>query len=996
MNLLPLIPGRFHATARAARVIALILAVFLVLHSAVPARAQNSGTGTIVGSVTNQATQKVLERATVTVVGTNLSTHTGADGTFRLSGVPAGSQTLQVGYTGLEDAMVTVTVASGAVATASVDLKSDVVQMAAFRVASEAEGNAYAVQQQRNAESQRTVVSADAFGVISDANPGEFLKLMPGIQMDYTGIEPRGLMVRGMETNLNLIMINGNQAAAASSSSTNRTFEFDQITIDNIESIEVFKAAIPSMPANSIGGTVNMITRSAFLQKGRRITATVNLTGNSDDLTTRKTSGPNDKPERKIHPGGSFMFSDSFLGGRLGVVLSLSQVNVNGFGGTAYNTYGNSNALPYVTQYQREDHQNFTRRSGGSLNLDYRVSDTTTAFLRTTLTDHYYEFRNRFIRLNTGTIVGTPTAERVETTGGNSEQNMSFGNKNSDSWSINPGAKHRWDAWTVEYDGSVSRATNHYDYLPWMFGGVTLRNSGVGYILEKDPTRATATKITQTAGADIYNLGNGSYIPVANSIAVGDRSSVDRILAAKGRARRDFNARFPFYVEAGASWQEQKRSRQNPSRQWSYAGPDGIVGNADDTTQANMQQFAEQGYTPNIWFGERGPNAWISPFQLANFYKQVPAAFVENVGNSYDVAFRNNQRVTETITAGYVMANVKFGPVDVLLGTRIEQTEVEAEGAKANNKLATDLGLPVNSLAYHIARLSRTTTTTSYTPDPFKYLHLTWHATKRLQARASHSEAIGRPNFGSILPATTVNATATPVPTVTVNNTGLKPQRSENLDASIEWYPSGSSSFTASWFRKNIKDYIVNNTTPVTVPIPELDIGADLIGYNLISSFNLGRAKIEGFELGGRYQLATLSRWLRGLEIFGNYAQLTKTEGTFVAGAATAVYRQLPNLAPTLWNAGVNYTTPNGKLYLKLLVNSVDDVPQNLTTGQAKDDRIVYDAEIRYTFTERYTLSLAGRNVTEAEEGEHIPGRRSIRTGTGGGTALTLTLSGRF
>ena len=176
----------------------------------------------------------------------------------------------------------------------------------------------------------------------------------------------------------------------------------------------------------------------------------------------------------------------------------------------------------------------------------------------------------------------------------------------------------------------------------------------------------------------------------------------------------------------------------------------------------------------------------------------------------------------------------------------------------------------------------------------------------------------------------------------------------------------------------------------------ELNIGQDLVGLDLASSFNLGRAKIEGYEFGGRYQLAFLPPVLRGLEVFGNFTKLTKTEGNFNAGSAGAVYQELANLAPRLWNLGFTYTTPNGKLYLKLLANFVDDAPVNIVTREYKNARTVYDAEVRYNFSARYTLSLAGRNVTEAEEGQHLFDGRSTRLGTGGGTALTLTLAARF
>jgi TonB-dependent receptor len=339
------------------------------------------------------------------------------------------------------------------------------------------------------------------------------------------------------------------------------------------------------------------------------------------------------------------------------------------------------------------------------------------------------------------------------------------------------------------------------------------------------------------------------------------------------------------------------------------------------------------------------------------------------------------------------MGNVKFGRLDVLAGLRVEQTEVEGEGAIRNDSWVP-AGVGVNTLQGVIARLRRTKATNSYTPDPFKYVHLTYHATDRLQARASYSEAIGRPNFGSILPGNTINDTAR---TVAVNNTTLLPQRSENLDLSVEWYPSGTSSFTAAWFSKDITDYIVNNSFTLSAADPDLELGNELVGYTINTQSNLGRAKIEGFELGGRHRFASLPGWLRQLEVFGNYTRLYKTRGNFVAGSAATVYDRLPNLTDEIWNAGFTYTTPNGKFYFKWLTNYVSDIPRNITgrPQEQSNERLVCDAEIRYNLSSRYTLSLAGRNVLEAEEGGSQL-NRAIRTGTGGGTALTLTLSARY
>lgn len=993
-----------------------LLAAVVLGTLSLPAVAQVAGTGVVAGTVINAGTQKVLERAVVSVAGTDLSTFTLPDGRFRLSGVPAGDHNLVITYAGLEDTTIPVSVRAGETVTAEAALKREgpVLQLDTYTVSAEPEGNAYAVQQERTAETLRNVVSADAFGIISDANPGEFLKLIPGVDMDRTGIEPRGVRLRGMGPNLNLVMINGNQAAAAAGSATNRNFEFDQTTIDNIESIEVYKAPLPSMPANAIGGIVNMVTRSAFLQKGRRVSASVNMTMNSDALTLSKTAGPFDKPSRKVHPGGSSMYSDSLLDGRLGLVFSLSQVNVNGFGpnatrGIAYTGIPAAPA-PYpadlparASSYGRNEHSNYTERTGSSLNLDYKVSDATTVFLRTTFSDHYYFFANRTWNLGFGSAIAPgATPNRVEIlSGGTATQAVTVGDKSSQALTFNPGAKHRFGDWTIEYDYSQSRATNRYDYLPDHdrvtgapnFAAVNAAVTGLGFIVEHPDNGSAVARVTQTAGSDIYDLAN--YRITGTNISTNNRRSVDLVRGAKGRIRKDFVARFPFYVEVGGSIQKQTRSRHQPSKRWTYVGPDGVAGTADDTAGINLMQFAEIGHVPDIGFGQPAPNAWVSPFQLANFYSSNPQAFVLDEAHAYENDFRSNQTVSEKISAGYVMANVKFGKLSALVGARVEQTDIVAHGALQNNA-NVPAGVPVNSLEGMIAKYSRTTTTASYTPDPFKYVHLTYRHSDRLQARAAYTEAIGRPNFGEILPNTTVNETAQ---TITVSNTELLPQRSQSYDLSVEWYPSGTSSFTASWFSKDIKDYINRSSTPITAPIPGLDIGPEYVGYELITSSNLGSAKITGFEIGGRYQFAALRsapEFLRGLDLFANFTHLYKLEGTFNSAEATTVYKKLADNAPYLVNYGFRYMTPNGKWFFELRGNYVGDKPVLINDRPERHtiERLTYDGEIRYKLSPRFTLSLAGRNITTETEGTQEFGLVT-RTGNGGGAAYTLTLNMR-
>ena len=98
-----------------------------------------------------------------------------------------------------------------------------------------------------------------------------------------------------------------------------------------------------------------------------------------------------------------------------------------------------------------------------------------------------------------------------------------------------------------------------------------------------------------------------------------------------------------------------------------------------------------------------------------------------------------------------------------------------------------------------------------------------------------------------------------------------------------------------------------------------------------------------------------------------------------------------------MWNLGLIYTTPDQKFFLSFRANYVDDIPTNISGRPytQTDERLTYDAEVRYSFSTRYTLSLSGRNVTSEWEGGSQMGR-VVRTGNGGGAAITLTLLGRF
>src|SRR4051794_24108079 len=91
----------------------LLLLLASIALMAGPALRAAAADGTITGRVLNSATGDYLAGASVELVGTSISAVTEADGSFRLSHVPAGMREVRAQYTGLNPERRSILVAAG-------------------------------------------------------------------------------------------------------------------------------------------------------------------------------------------------------------------------------------------------------------------------------------------------------------------------------------------------------------------------------------------------------------------------------------------------------------------------------------------------------------------------------------------------------------------------------------------------------------------------------------------------------------------------------------------------------------------------------------------------------------------------------------------------------------------------------------------------------------------------------------------------------------------
>src|SRR5688500_15372944 len=307
-----------------------LIATVLLLGFTVSASAQTAETGNIDGRVLNIGNNRYLNNAKVSVDGTTLTTYTNEFGEFRLTNVPVGQATVRTNYTGLDEAVSTVAVTAGQVAVLNVEMTSvsrygtdKAVVLDTFTVQSqrEYEGDALATNEQRFAPNVKVVMSSDSFGTINEGNPGEFLKYLPGITVDYVAADVRTVSVRGFAPNFTNVYWDGIRMTSSASGSSNRIFEFEQVSINNPSRTEIIKLPTPDFPSDSLAGAVNFVSKNAFERRGAQFNYRLYLNGNDENLTLHKTPGPDSSKNYKILPNIDFDYTLP-VNDRFGIVIT--------------------------------------------------------------------------------------------------------------------------------------------------------------------------------------------------------------------------------------------------------------------------------------------------------------------------------------------------------------------------------------------------------------------------------------------------------------------------------------------------------------------------------------------------------------------------------------------------------------------------------------------------------------------------------------------------
>jgi len=898
------------------------------------------GKGVLSGRVIDRNTGAFLAGATIEIDG-DFVAQVDRDGTFTLRSLSVGPRVVTVSYVGYEARTETTTIAAGETTRIEMVLSPEIIQLQAVIVEGAREGQARAINEQRSATNLRNIVSADAIGNFPDVNAAEALKRLPGISTVRQRGEDRDITIRGAAPDLNAITLDG--VSVLSNQVNGRTVSMDVFPAEQLAGVEIVKSSTPNMDGDSIGGTINLRSKSAFDSSDRVLNA--NAYWQYNELA-----------EQSSYRAG-LTFSDTFGAERgWGLQLSASRAQRKALeettepggwasrsgtaAGAAYNGYAPNNIPFSYVDIKRE-------RTGGSIALERKFGET-----RLYLRVSHNEFverngRPRFVLQNAGSIAAslpvTVEGDRIVNYTSTSLRGQRVVNPREftdTSSTVALGGRTVFNDWTIEAVGAWARGTNHQDSVTgqWQTSGNTTATIDL-----RDSARPL---ITRTAGIDLNDPSAYAF----SQLQIQDRRLRNLEYSFKVDASRTFPfIGHPLKLSTGGKirWSpkrwDQENQQFNSLASGTLALSDSRLGGTYETKAGFLDDLLAFGPT-------------VAPYSFYEFAKGNVSLFTPNAGSTLQNTLAADYYVAEGIYAGYAMGEWTRGPLTILAGLRYERTEVESKAWRQNNGLPTS-----NPARYTWARND------SSFDNVLPGLHLRYAPNKKLVLRASWNNTLSRPAANRISPSLNISTPAVVTDsdriTVTGGNPNLKATESANVDLSAEYYLKSIGLVSAGFFRKQVDGSIYRKTFDGTYEGQP----ARLTVFD-----NAGRATVTGWEFSYQQQLSFLPGPLSGL---GVYANFTMVDSEVVLTEPGRVGEILPlfNQSDELGNLALTYQKYG--LFVRIAHNWRGDYLQAL--GNPGLDQFArgfesYDLLASYKINRRWSLKFEANNLTNGPERQYV------------------------
>lgn len=936
----------------------------LALGASLPSFAFAASVG---GRITAADTGDYIAGARVTILGENLRREAISDsrGEFSAENLPTGTYRVRVSYLSYADTERSATVAGEVRTVLDFTLKGEgAVVLDPFVVEAVAEGQAKAINQQRNSDTILSIISADAAGALPDQTIGQALNRLAGVNV----VDDTDVSIRGADSALNTITLDGiglTTPRAGTGGDETRAFDLSSIPTEMIETIEVYKVLTPDMPANSFGGTVNLKTRSSL--DYRRDVHNASLEYQHDDFRANYPKQPR-----------TYRFTAIFgrkLSERWGVSISANLRQGSTFTESQNLLYYSPGASQVrlvsgltdegMNEIDRQVSFVRSRQYGLNVSLDFQPTRDTRLYLKLNLgaaRDATDTWRARIMGLDS--FDATSTAVRQTGHRARIRYRPLHQEVYNPSMGFNFGGTTKFDSLKVGYQlAETYTVSNLHQRRTGFDQPTTAVQQRYDWTVDRSNVWFPVVRITDRAsGQDIFDRPQDMAL---EAVRYWDWRKADYKVVGRIDAERPFRGRFATLLKAGVNVDDRRRIQSDALQDWAS----GTSSTATTVMAASLLPLSS--YIPQNLFHRAAPTLGAEPNvdSWFDYLKTNRGLFYDrtsSAGNEYSY-FKFNQFVLkERVSSGYLMSTTDFGRLRALGGYRYEYSQGTAiwEGA-ANGR---DVEGSVNY------------------GNHFPGLSLIYNLTNNQKLRAAWSSAVSRPNLTDMIKRNSVaalNPGADPellqTPgTYNIGNPDLKAQRTVNLDLSYELYYQPAGLLSVQAFNKHITGFIYVQSISELRNYRDPASGEVRQGtFTIQQPLNGGLQEVYGLEISWQQNLrnfAALPKVLQGLGLNSTATFLRGKNTTYEQDSAT---RQM---VPVTSNYLISQPSKmyNFQLYwdyrkftARIAVNSRDSFRRTASTRSNLLPIVQINAPLEqwsfkatYRLTRVWGLFASGRNLT--------------------------------
>lgn len=983
--------------------------------SAAPAMqlAQAEMSGSIQGRVADNVADTPLQGAIVEIPALNMSTTVDSEGRYTLTRVPAGSHEVIVRYIGRETQQTAVTVQTNTAAINNFALRREGQAGMAEEIVVYgrmiADAEAAALQRQLAANNVGNVLASDSIGRFPDQNAADALGRVAGISIERDQGQARYVNVRGAPAEFSSVAFNG--VAAPTPSQGGRSARFDTVSNDVIKSIEVVKAVTPDIPADSIGGFINVETNGPFDRPGLNIDAAV-------------ARGINELGGGAIE-NYQLTVSNTFRDDTLGVLFSASQFTTNKVTENVENNWRvESNDEKWPREFDFRNYRLERQNTSFNARVDWRPTETSELylnFLSSSFDDdenrnkHSYDFDDSHfghLRSRSGYDPAISGPERGTILGLGLDADF---NTRTDIQSV----------MTTQLGGSFSVSEIYVDWVGGFNRSRSERGGGSAY-WEYEIPRYRATSDTDPTPRDqsisiTYDYANPDF-PEINvfetafnadgTLALGrqlvgpptdafvfEDVEISETLGQVDDVFLQGDAEFawsPMGISSDLKFGTRLSQRNATLRDTDLEVDEDIESLGIDTSYARILS----GRLPVTTFPQPGAIDFD-----ANKAKERRSVVFEAARQNDMLLTQSNvwgrfYDVDEDVYALYAMNTFHFDNFDIIAGGRIEYTKMSGIGNSPLNEDAIDdileegsnRGVELADLLQ--ARdadgnpiLEQVSASKDYV-DFFPALHVNYRPREDMVFRFAYTESILRPSYRQFAPNREVgddsDLTSGGFVNISGGNPDLEPYRSRNIDVYAEYYLPHRGILSAGVFAKWIDDPIFGSSQTVNgAPFGFPDNPVRLSG-----PLNGSDGEIRGIELNYSQQFGFLPEPLDGIGVSLNYTYSDDSAQTPPlynpeTGRNDGLSREtgLSGASKTTYNASVFYekfgvSTRLSYQYRSTWLNSIDLGEPRM--DRYWDDRPSLDFSFRYSINEQWMLFLDANNLSDEKGRRYRDERRYV------------------